>query len=185
MANRGQPGRHGGRPRTFALLLVLLCLATGFPAARQVGASADAVRLTKVNIPAAGEAGDWALAPGSDVRCLVVATDGVLYAAVKGLDYTLYRSADGGRAWSRVGNVRDDIVAIAVSPLNTGVIYYATPAAVFMSGNGGRTFDELRANPGEAGTGGREITSLAVTDEAGDIIAIAIRDTADGEFGGI
>ncbi len=177
-------GRGSGRSIVLVLPLLVICLAS-LPAASPARAAADAVRWTKVNIPAAGDSGKWVLAPGSDVRQLVAAADDTLYAAARGLTYTLYSSTDGGRSWSPAGKVQDDIVAIAVPPGETGLVYYATTAAVFRSKNGGRTFEPLPAGPGEAGSSGREITSLAVARGDSDIVAVGVRDTGSAEFGGV
>jgi hypothetical protein len=185
MANGARRGRPGKGKKAATLLLLVLLFSTGVPAIPTAGASPEAVKWTKVNIPAAGEAGNFVLAPGSDVRRLVAAVDGALYAAVRGLEFTLYRSGDGGRAWSPVGNVRDDIVDIATSPRDAGVVYYATTAAVLGSADGGRTFEPRPPLPGDAGGDGREITSLAVAVGNDHVIAVAARDADDAEFGGV
>jgi hypothetical protein len=116
-----------------------------------VAASPEPLRWTRVNIPAGGEAGNWVLAGGSNIRHLALAGDDTLYASVQGLTFTLYRSTDGGLSWAYIGNVRDAIIDIAVSPRDTKKIYYATTSAVYRSVNGGRTFAALPANPGGAG----------------------------------
>ncbi len=114
-------------------------------------AAAEAARWTKVNIPAEGEAGDWALAAGSDIQLLTAGSDGMLFAYVKGPTYTLYRSADGGHKWAHTGGVRDAIVDIAISPQDPAAVYYATASQVYRSVNGGRTFQVLPPGPGGAG----------------------------------
>jgi len=185
MAYRAWWQRIGGSQKAAKMLLVILFLSAGVPAIPAAGASPEAVKWTKVNIPSTGEAGNFVLAPGSDIRRLVAAQNGVLFAAVQGLEYTLYRSADGGRAWTPVGNVRDDIVEVAVSPQDADVVYYATSAAVFGSADSGRTFEPRPPNPGGAGSNGKEITSLTVAGEIDNVIAVAVRDTDDAEFGGV
>ncbi|HEY82298.1 MAG TPA: hypothetical protein G4O01_03295 [Dehalococcoidia bacterium] len=166
-----------------ALLLLLLPLAN--PAGGTALATSDEARWSRVNIPTQGSAGDWRLAPGSDVRHLTMAPDGTLYAYGKGLSYTLYRSLDGGYTWSYLGTVQDDIVAIAIAPDDAGTIYYATTSAVYRSADGGKTFSQLPANPGGAGSNNIEITSLDVTRLSGNIVAIGTRDTDSSEYGGI
>jgi photosystem II stability/assembly factor-like uncharacterized protein len=162
-------------------LLSLYAIIPNSPAA----ASPDAARWTRVNIPADGEAGNWVLADGSDVRHLTMASDGTLYAYVPGLTYTLYQSTDNGTSWNHIGNVQHAIADIAVSPHDSSSIYYATSSDVYRSSNDGKNLSKLPANPGGAGTGNREITSIDVTWWNGDIIAVATRDTDNSEFGGV
>ncbi|HJX12823.1 MAG TPA: hypothetical protein VJ377_04765, partial [Dehalococcoidales bacterium] len=173
-----------GLPGLFLRLLVLAAVGVAL-AASPAAASPDAVRWTKVNIPAGGETGGWVLASGSDVRHLTASPDGTLYAAAPGLTYTLYRSADGGYTWTHLGKVGDDIVAIAVSPADESRIYYATVAAVFRSTDAGKTFSQLPNGPGGAGAGNVEITSLAVARADHDIVAVGTRDTDSSQFGGV
>ena len=91
---------------------MLLSLLAAAPAAT----AQDELRWLQKNIPAQGEAGGWGLAEGSDIEQLTMAVDGSLYASVKGLAYTLYKSTDGGSSWHPTGNVIDDIVDIAIAP---------------------------------------------------------------------
>ena len=51
-------------------------------------------------MPAEGITGKWALANGSDIRCLTMANDGTLYcyANPSGTTFTLFKSADNGRS---------------------------------------------------------------------------------------
>jgi photosystem II stability/assembly factor-like uncharacterized protein len=166
------------------VLISLLCLTAIIPTL-PASASAEAVRWSKVNIPTEGEAGSWVLAGGSDVQHLTIALDGTLYAYGKGLTSTLYKSTDGGLNWAHIGKVQDAITGIAVSPHDASNIYYATASAVYRSINGGKTFVELPLSPGGAGTGHKEITSIAVAWLNLNIIAVGIRDTYSSEFGGV
>jgi photosystem II stability/assembly factor-like uncharacterized protein len=168
--------------KSLLLLSVFLSL---FCYVNPVSASPEPLRWTGVNIPAGGEAGNWVLASGSDIRHLAAATDGTLYASVQGLTYTLYRSTDGGVSWAYIGNARDTIIDIAVSPRDSKKIYYATTSAVYRSVNSGRTFAAMPANPGGAGTGHKEITSLDVTSLNDSIVAVSIRDTDRTKYGGV
>jgi len=144
----------------------------------------DAARWTKVNIPTEGKAGDWVLADGSDVRHLTIASDGTLYAYVKDLTRTLYKSTDGGSSWSSIGNVQDNIVGVATPPNDASTVYYATSSAVYRSTNSGQTFHSLQS-PGGAGANNIEITSIDVARLNSNIIAIGTRDTDSSEFGSI
>lgn len=164
------------------ILAAVLCLAG--PAER-TGASTAEPRWTRVEIPAEGEAGGWTLADGSDVRHPTLAADGTLYACGKGLTYSFYKSEDGGKSWTSRSNVTDSIVDIA-APDEAGAVYYATSAAVYRSEDGGDSFELLRANPGGAGSGQIEITSLDVTRlENRRLVAVGTRDTDSGEYGGV
>ena len=145
----------------------------------------DEVKWTEVPIPAPGKAGGWMLAPGSDVQHLTLAADGALYAYGKGLTNTLYKSTDEGRTWAYTDNVRDSIVDIATHPGDPNRVYYATTSTVFRSLDGGKTFASLLPNPGGAGAGNTEISSIAVTRLTGNIIAVSTRDTDAGQSGGV
>jgi photosystem II stability/assembly factor-like uncharacterized protein len=165
-------------------LALLFCLNTANPA-KPAAAAAEPVRWTKVDIPAEGEAGQWALAAGSDIRYLTAGSDGTLYAYVAGKTYTLYRSADGGYSWEHIGNVSDAITDIAVSPQDSQNIYYATASEVYRSTNGGQTFQVLPPVPGGAGADHIEITSIDVTRLESDIVVAGTRDADSAEFGGV
>jgi len=164
------------------LLLILSSLTT--PAA----ASPEPLKWSPVNVPADGEKGDWGLAWGSDVNHLAAAGDGTLYACVRGLDYSLYSSDDGGYAWQAVAEVTDDIVAIAIAP-DDSTIYYATTSRVYQSTDGAESFSPLPEGPGGAGDNNIEITSLDVardfTEPESNIIAVGTRDKDPGQFGGV
>jgi len=166
-------------------LLALLLLPPIFCLAQGTAVSADEVKWSRVNIPTEGNAGNWLLANGSDVKHLTMSTSGALYAYAPGLTYTLYRSTDGGHRWSYIGDVQDSIVDIAISPQDENTIYYATTANVYRSTDGGKKFYQLPANPGGAGSNNVEITAVALTHLSSNIIAIATRDTDSSEFGGV
>jgi photosystem II stability/assembly factor-like uncharacterized protein len=169
----------------FVITLALLICLNNVTAARPAAAAAEPDRWTKVNIPAEGEAGHWALAAGSDIRRLTAGGDGTLYASVAGLAYTFYRSVDGGYSWEHIGNVSDAITDMAISPQDPETIYYATTSQVYRSTNGGQTFQILPPNPGGAGANHKEIASIDVTRLESDIVVAGTRDTDDGEFGGV
>ncbi len=170
---------------TSVIILTALVFPMASPAVRPAEAASDAATWTRVNIPTEGEAGDWVLAAGSDIEHLTAASDGTLYAAVKGLDYTLYRSSDGGYRWEHIGNVREAIIGIATSPYDVNTVYYATTSDVYRSTNRGQTFTALPPYPGDAGTGNKEITAIGVSWSNGNIIAVGTRDTDSHEFGGV
>lgn len=125
------------------------------------------------------------MAAGSDIQHLAVAADGTLYAYGKGLPNTLYKSTDGGLKWAYTGQVQDAITGIAVSPHDPATVYYTTSSSVYRSTNGGKTFIQMPASPGGAGSGNKEIKSISVTWLNGNIIAVGTRDTDSSEFGGV
>ena len=161
------------------ILILLVCCAP------PLSASAEPLRWTRVNIPTGNEAGNWVLAAGSNIRSMAAAADGALYAAVQGLPSTLYKSTDGGLTWTAAGNVQDTIVDIAVSSDDPSRIYYATTSTVYRSLNGGRTFAALIASPGGAGTGNKQITSIDAAGSGKSIVAAAVRDNDNAEYGGV
>jgi photosystem II stability/assembly factor-like uncharacterized protein len=148
-------------------------------------APGSTAKWVKVNIPAEGIPGNWVLATGSDIQCLTVAPDGTLYAHVRGLTYSLFKSEDGGISWSDTGKVKDDIVGIAVSPANSNTIYYATSSAVFRSTDTGNSFQALPPAPGGAGNDNIKITSIDVAFLDGNVVAIGTTDRDSFEYGGV
>jgi len=167
-----------------ALVTLLLILSTTAPAA----ASPEPLEWTPVNIPADGERGDWGLGWGSDVLQLAAADDGTLYASVRGLDYSLYSSDDGGYSWQPTAEVTDDIIAIAIAP-DDSAICYATTSRVYQSEDGGESFQPLPEGPGGAGENNIEITSLDIARDFAKpedrTIAVGTRDKDPAEFGGV
>lgn len=147
-----------------------------------LAAAPEPVKWTKVNIPAEGSAGGWVLASGSDINCLTAAFDGTLYACVKGMTDTLFKSTNGGQRWSPIGGVRDEITDIAVSPADAKIIYYTTASSVYRSSDGGKNFLKLPPIPGSTGA---SITSIDVTWLNNNIIVIGTADVDSVEFGGV
>jgi len=181
---QGAKIRHMAKA-TAAVLGLLLLIFGSFttPAA----ASPDLLEWSRVNVPADGEKGDWGLGWGSDVQHLTLASDGTLYACVRGLDYSLYSSDDGGHSWQVTGEVTDDIVAIAIAP-DDSAIYYATASRVYESDDGAENFLPFPESPGGAGSNNIEITSLAISKDfdepESNIIAVGTKDKDPGQFGG-
>jgi len=182
--------KHNGRYVFYTVSLttitiILLLNFTVFSPHPVLTATPEVLRWTRVDIPAEGEVGGWALASGSDIKHLTAAADGTLYAYGEGLTYTLYKSTDRGFKWTSIGNVQDTIIDIAVSPYDANIIYYATVTAIYRSADGGMSFQLLPPSPGGAGTGNITITSIAITQLNNNIIAVGTRDTDNGEFGGV
>ena len=85
--------------RAFTGVLLILILLTGTNALLPdptYASDDDAMRWVPYNIPSEGENGGCVLAAGSDVKYLTSANDNIMYASVSGLEYSLYRSIDGG-----------------------------------------------------------------------------------------
>jgi len=162
--------------------IILLLYLTAIPPTQTFAATPEALKWTKVSIPAEGTSGSWVLASGSDIQHLTIAADGTLYAYVKGLTYTLFKSTDGGLRWNNIGNVQDTITGIAVSPHNAKIIYYATASSVYRSGDGGKSFVLMPTVP--AGVGAN-ITSITMTWMNSNIIAVGTADADASKFGGV
>ncbi len=177
--------RHMAKSGSIIVLIVLLCL-FNLVSVTPVITFPEEVRWHQENIPLEGEGGGWLLAEGSDVRHLATTGDGILYAYVDGLDYTFFRSADGGCSWSQIGDVTDAIVDIATSAADVGVIYYATAGNVFKSTDAGMSFSYMASNPALAGSSNTEITTIDVTCwNDSHIVVAGTRDTDTGEYGGV
>ncbi|MFH1652267.1 MAG: hypothetical protein ABID87_09250 [Chloroflexota bacterium] len=178
---------HFKLPPAALLLLpfLLLSLSPLSPPGHPAEGATEAVKWHRVSIPAGGNSGDWVLAPGSEITQLHLAEDGAIFAGASGLEHTLYRSTDGGNRWDYLGNVSGEITGIATAPGGDYAIYHATPSGVFRSTDGGKSFQELPASPGGAGSNNIEITSLTVTRTSHNLIAVGTRDTDAGQFGGV
>jgi len=167
---------------------IVVSLTASFFPALFAQASTDDVRWSPVSLPAEGIAGGWALAAGADTRYLTAAIDGTLYcyATPAGTTDRLFKSMNGGLSWSSTGRVKDAIIGIATSPFDAATVYYATVARVYRSTDAGISFIALPPNPGGAGSGNMQITSLDVARTgAGNLVAVATRDTDAGQFGGV
>ena len=142
------------------VLLLLLIISIFSLFCRSV--RADDLKWSRVNTPSQGESGQWMLASGSDVRNLTRASDGTLFCCANpsSTPYRLFKSKDSGVTWSSTGEVQDDIVDIGVVPGKPDSVYYATESVVLRSANGGNTFNILTRNPGGAGIGNIEISSI-------------------------
>ncbi len=168
-------------------LLLLLSLLFSISPLTSAVADPDEVTWSRVNIPAEGKAGNWALANGSDVAHLTIAIDGTLYAYVKGLTYTLYKSTDEGRSWSYTGGVTDAIVDIVCSSLDADIIYVTDGSHVYKSADAGASFSKVADATLPILDDNESITCLDVGYDASDdpYVFIATADTDNGDFGGV
>ncbi|MDD5189678.1 MAG: hypothetical protein PHE50_01395 [Dehalococcoidales bacterium] len=149
---------------------------------------AEAAKWSNERIPLDGQMGKWALAAGSDLQCLTLAGDGALYcyATPEGTTDTLFRSRDNGISWESIGRVKDIIIDIAVCPQDPNSVYYATSTKVYKSTDGVDIFKALPANPGGAGAGNIQITSIDVLRSVnGNLVVVSTRDTDASQYGGI
>jgi len=122
------------------------------------------------------------------VSCLTLSPDGSLYCCANptSTQYRLFKSTDNGTSWACCGTVEDTIIDIAILPDNPDCVYYATAAIVRQSTDGGVNFKTLAANPGGAGTGNIEITSLDVAAFEGiNYVAVGTRDSDSAQYGGV
>ena len=143
---------------------------------------------TAVNIPAEGEAGNWILAKGSDVRRLVSSINGTLYcyANPTGTTQTLFKSDDGGHTWQTTGRVTGLITDIAADPFDASTIYYSNNGSVFRSTDAGKTFKELLPHPGGAGSNNISISAINVSRFGGrTTLAVGTMSTTPNRFGGV
>jgi hypothetical protein len=174
--------------KLLAWLLFLSVLAAAIPVC-QTAAAADAAQWTPVNIPADGVAGGkWTLANGSDLRCLTITNDGILYcyANPSAITYTLFKSTDSGRSWTPTGKVTDAIVDIAIAPQDGTNIYYATNSRIYKSVDAGNTFIPLPPNPGGAGSGNVWITSIDIVRIGNaNTVVVSTVDTDTSQYGGV
>ncbi len=168
-------------------LFLLLCLLVSISPLTPAAADPDEVMWSRVNIPTEGKAGNWVLANGSDVAHLTMAIDGTLYAYVKGLTYTLYKSTDEGRSWSYSGEVTDAIADIACSSLDADIIYITDGSYVYRSDDAGASVSKVADTTLPALDDNESITCLDVGYDASDdpYVFIATADTDDGDFGGV
>src|SRR3990172_9444671 len=169
-------------------LMLLVSLLGSFSSASPVVATPEEVKWSKVSLPAGGEVGGWVLAAGSDVKNLIMAKDGSLYAYANpsGTSNTLFKSTDAGLSWASMGDVKDTIIGIATAPDDAGTIYYATASSVYKSADAGKSFVPLPSGPGGAGTGNITITSIDVVRLNGkSLVAVGTADSDNLQYGGV
>jgi photosystem II stability/assembly factor-like uncharacterized protein len=88
--------------------------------------------------------------PGSRVFPLttVIATDpsnpSVVYAT---FDLDLYRSADGGRSWTRLSTLSGYVLSLFVSPASASVVFAGTDSGLLRSADGGVTWKRVVDDP--------------------------------------
>jgi photosystem II stability/assembly factor-like uncharacterized protein len=66
----------------------------------------------------------------------------VMYAAMRD---GLFQSTDGGENWQRIGNPLRNLVAVAVNPKDTNVVFTATmDGTIFRSQDAGKTWERRK-----------------------------------------
>ncbi len=108
--------------------------------------------------------------------------DGALYAYVlDGGTNKLIKSTDGGRTWKVSGSVGQPtaaVVAIAPSPVEANVVFYATASTLYRSNDGGANFTTVLNGPTS-----EVITALDVTKYGGRYVAVVGTDNATASGG--
>ena len=56
----------------------------------------------------------------------------------------MHRSVDGGKTWRKAGLPRSPVLALAVDPKDTAVVYAGTDAGLSKSTNAGTTWQPLQ-----------------------------------------
>jgi photosystem II stability/assembly factor-like uncharacterized protein len=169
-----------------AVLILLALLVIQFIPAPIIQAETTAGKWTEVPIPAAGDNGNWLLAPGSDIDYLTVAGDGTIFVSANpsGTGERLFRSSDNGCSWMPVGGVKRTINAIAVDPQNPQNVFYASGNAISISTNAGITFNDLPALPVEPAAADSIVSKILIIPRLeGTLIVVSTRDPDNGEYG--
>ena len=151
-------------PKILSLLLTVVLLASLMIGAA-VPAAAAGEAWTTMSYPRAGGLGKYIMGPATGVVAgtgpMEMAVDGTLYAYMDIAETDdLYKSADGGRTWSRCSTGTDGlpsvaITAIACSPEDANILYVTDNTDVWRSSDAGATFVTLVRPAGG-------ITALAV-----------------------
>lgn len=87
---------------------------------------------------------------GASALSLAISVNGTVYIAGEGLG--IYRSADNGRSWKKIGNgsLDDNINAVAAHSTQDDIVYAHNPGkGMFRSENGGDDWERVDAGPQE------------------------------------
>ncbi len=151
-----------------------------------VAADTDTVEWSEVNIPTAGRAGGWGLAPGSDLAHLSLAA-GVLYAdKIEGATSRLMRSEDGGLSWEET-DYEGGVVDIVCPLSNAETIYLTDGSHVYKSVDGGEAFQPVSEGTLPAFDANEAISCLDVGYDGAShpIVFIGTADSDTGQYGGV
>ncbi|MFH1401879.1 MAG: hypothetical protein ABIG40_02865 [Parcubacteria group bacterium] len=115
------------------------------------------------------------------VEC--VAKGGILTLVNSQGKYYLYFSEDDGTTWQKISSQLPGtgrFIALEVSAIDSNVVAIATTTEVYLSRNGGQSFNESLPGPQAKG---EEITSMAITGSSlAPIIAVGIWNPQPGKF---
>ncbi|MFC1937129.1 hypothetical protein ACFLWY_01055 [Chloroflexota bacterium] len=165
----------------------LLALLLPIPAS----ADEDAAKWCRVDIPAEGRLGDWALADGSDVQNLTMAADGTLYCyarvKINGTDTDmLFRSATEGQSWQETEYEGDAITSIVCSATDPDILYVTDGSSVYKSHDAGESFDQLAGASLPALDANEIISCIDVGYKADKpYVFIGTADSDDSDFGAV
>ncbi len=139
----------------------------------------------EVPSPREGEDGGWVLAEGSDITSIALSSNGTLFAAAAGTGNRLYKSDDGGYTWTLLWSAEAEIIDIKTDPQDADTLYCATGHDIYRSDDAGASFRPLAANAILDETG-KEITGIDIARyEGATLILCGVRDTGNGEYGGV
>jgi hypothetical protein len=170
--------------RLFVLILAVPLVLLNVPVGAEnvVEGASNTARWQQANIPAQGGEHGWLLAGGSDITCLAIDSNGILYAGVTGLPSNFYRSVDDGNSWQAVGSGSDTVVDIVITPEDA--VYYATAYDIYRLLDGVITL--VASLPGRSASPGPAITSIDVSFyNGGYAVLVGTRNENNGQFGGV
>jgi photosystem II stability/assembly factor-like uncharacterized protein len=149
-------------------------------------ADSNTAEWSEVKLPAAGRAGGWGLAPGSDLANLSLAADGTLYAnKIEGTTSRLMRSEDEGISWAETDYEGGVVVDIVCPDAET--IYLTDGSHVYKSSDGGESFARVGEGTLPAFGVNERISCLDVGYNGDDqpIVFIGTADSDPSQHGGI
>jgi photosystem II stability/assembly factor-like uncharacterized protein len=147
-------------------------------------AETDMAKWSEVNLPAAGRAGGWELAPGSDLASLSLAA-GVLYTNKIDGASRLMRSEDGGLSWEET-DYKGGVVVDIVCP-DTETLYLTDGRHVYKSSDGGESFGRVGEGTLPDFDDNEAISCLDVGYDGSNhpSVFIGTADSDPGQYGGI
>ncbi len=148
-----------------------------------VTAETDMAAWSEVKIPAAGRAGGWELAPGSDLTHLSLGAGGLYTNKLEDGDSRLMLSEDGGLTWTETDYKGEAVVDIVCPDAET--IYLTDGHHVYKSSDG--VFSWVSEGTLPAFDDNEIITCLDVGYNGADrpIVFIGTADSEPGQYGGV
>jgi photosystem II stability/assembly factor-like uncharacterized protein len=175
------PFRQMAKLITLGTLLVVGLLGSAVVAY----AETDMAEWSEVNLPAAGRAGGWGLAPGSDLAQLSLAA-GVLYTNKIDGSSRLMRSEDGGLSWAET-DYEGGVVVDIVCPGDTETLYLTDGSHVYKSDDGGESFARVGDGTLPAFDTNEAISCLDVgyNSKNHPVVFIGTADSDPSQYGGV